>query len=130
MIRRPPRSTLFPYTTLFRSMPFFCKFFRIHGQWFKIFYDHKADRGDDHQRDHQFITACDLSNKKYSCQWCMKNPAQNSGHSNDRKIAYRCRIDPRKVQETGKCKTKISAYKKGWRKIAPVAPARSEEHTS
>src|SRR2546426_4643364 len=22
MIRRPPRSTLFPYTTLFRSMPF------------------------------------------------------------------------------------------------------------
>src|SRR2546421_4633058 len=26
MIRRPPRSTLFPYTTLFRSLPFhFCK---------------------------------------------------------------------------------------------------------
>src|SRR6202008_5163875 len=26
MIRRPPRSTLFPYTTLFRSIPFFrCK---------------------------------------------------------------------------------------------------------
>src|SRR2546429_4398911 len=23
MIRRPPRSTLFPYTTLFRSIPFF-----------------------------------------------------------------------------------------------------------
>src|SRR5437660_2662574 len=23
MIRRPPRSTLFPYTTLFRSVPFF-----------------------------------------------------------------------------------------------------------
>src|SRR5260370_23633204 len=23
MIRRPPRSTLFPYTTLFRSLPFF-----------------------------------------------------------------------------------------------------------
>src|SRR3712207_4580595 len=23
MIRRPPRSTLFPYTTLFRSMPFY-----------------------------------------------------------------------------------------------------------
>src|SRR3712207_6985714 len=27
MIRRPPRSTLFPYTTLFRSLPFpFCIF--------------------------------------------------------------------------------------------------------
>src|SRR4051812_49820025 len=25
MIRRPPRSTLFPYTTLFRSNPFFAK---------------------------------------------------------------------------------------------------------
>src|SRR3712207_8073151 len=25
MIRRPPRSTLFPYTTLFRSMPFLKK---------------------------------------------------------------------------------------------------------
>src|SRR3712207_7718401 len=24
MIRRPPRSTLFPYTTLFRSLPHFC----------------------------------------------------------------------------------------------------------
>src|SRR2546429_3761213 len=26
MIRRPPRSTLFPYTTLFRSSNFFCAF--------------------------------------------------------------------------------------------------------
>src|SRR3712207_8507971 len=25
MIRRPPRSTLFPYTTLFRSLPYACK---------------------------------------------------------------------------------------------------------
>src|SRR3712207_8364286 len=30
MIRRPPRSTLFPYTTLFRSLPFvFDKFYRV-----------------------------------------------------------------------------------------------------
>src|SRR3974390_1455725 len=28
MIRRPPRSTLFPYTTLFRSHTQFCKFIR------------------------------------------------------------------------------------------------------
>src|SRR5438067_5823060 len=26
MIRRPPRSTLFPYTTLFRSQVFLCKY--------------------------------------------------------------------------------------------------------
>src|SRR2546430_6254124 len=31
MIRRPPRSTLFPYTTLFRS-PYGCK-----GEWAKIY---------------------------------------------------------------------------------------------
>src|SRR5258708_9866350 len=32
MIRRPPRSTLFPYTTLFRSWPLFK--FKIHGKNF------------------------------------------------------------------------------------------------
>src|SRR5258708_26122769 len=29
MIRRPPRSTLFPYTTLFRSLPKVCHNFRV-----------------------------------------------------------------------------------------------------
>src|SRR5687768_18513898 len=32
MIRRPPRSTLFPYTTLFRSQIFLKHFARYHGQ--------------------------------------------------------------------------------------------------
>src|SRR5260370_36930764 len=32
MIRRPPRSTLFPYTTLFRSERFGCGVGAIHGQ--------------------------------------------------------------------------------------------------
>src|SRR5260370_10410383 len=31
MIRRPPRSTLFPYTTLFRSVPGGCRARRRHG---------------------------------------------------------------------------------------------------
>src|SRR5205809_7453813 len=30
MIRRPPRSTLFPYTTLFRSIFYNCTFFPMH----------------------------------------------------------------------------------------------------
>src|SRR3712207_7677187 len=30
MIRRPPRSTLFPYTTLFRSLPFQLGFARVY----------------------------------------------------------------------------------------------------
>src|SRR2546430_6950485 len=32
MIRRPPRSTLFPYTTLFRSVPLV----RLRGQWVEL----------------------------------------------------------------------------------------------
>src|SRR2546423_8656896 len=32
MIRRPPRSTLFPYTTLFRSGDFILPFFVTHGR--------------------------------------------------------------------------------------------------
>src|SRR5229473_6800935 len=39
MIRRPPRSTLFPYTTLFRSVP------RRRREW-------RAARGDGLDRDH------------------------------------------------------------------------------
>src|SRR5438874_3009272 len=35
MIRRPPRSTLFPYTTLFRSQP---HYYRIQGPTFVIEY--------------------------------------------------------------------------------------------
>src|SRR3989475_6282875 len=31
MIRRPPRSTLFPYTTLFRSVPALARFHERHG---------------------------------------------------------------------------------------------------
>src|SRR5256886_8292263 len=38
MIRRPPRSTLFPYTTLFRSM------YDIHCNW-KVFVDNYLDGG-------------------------------------------------------------------------------------
>src|SRR5258705_8339376 len=33
MIRRPPRSTLFPYTTLFRSAQFYCDETRSHLKW-------------------------------------------------------------------------------------------------
>src|SRR5436189_2923302 len=37
MIRRPPRSTLFPYTTLFRSVPFQHDIAGKHGPRFKQF---------------------------------------------------------------------------------------------
>src|SRR3712207_8915615 len=35
MIRRPPRSTLFPYTTLFRSPPFLSKSLRLLSIFFR-----------------------------------------------------------------------------------------------
>src|SRR5256885_11152182 len=46
MIRRPPRSTLFPYTTLFRSrLPTHCKFLAFMPQWdFLDFLAEKARR--------------------------------------------------------------------------------------
>src|SRR5687767_15443125 len=43
MIRRPPRSTLFPYTTLFRSQPGT----RVHGEIAEVFRVPEDDRLDD-----------------------------------------------------------------------------------
>src|SRR2546429_7047904 len=45
MIRRPPRSTLFPYTTLFRSLP--AQGFGIFlGNRLVVYYDYQADLND------------------------------------------------------------------------------------
>src|SRR3712207_8961844 len=40
MIRRPPRSTLFPYTTLFRSVRFYAKVKAIYGAQKKLDREH------------------------------------------------------------------------------------------
>src|SRR5258708_32840643 len=48
MIRRPPRSTLFPYTTLFRSGAVFQKDIGCRGHWdmeFSNFPEHPINRG-------------------------------------------------------------------------------------
>src|SRR2546427_8941486 len=62
MIRRPPRSTLFPYTTLFRSVPDFprdpavrmgdrpARRYRVHDR--PEPQPERQDRGDDSNRDH------------------------------------------------------------------------------
>src|SRR3989454_5153230 len=46
MIRRPPRSTLFPYTTLFRSFPAFTFYFKRdrHGLWRVHAYQYEPER--------------------------------------------------------------------------------------
>src|SRR3712207_2480848 len=48
MIRRPPRSTLFPYTTLFRSRPALCPPRRGPGS--RIIKERDLERADDHKR--------------------------------------------------------------------------------
>src|SRR3712207_8072406 len=42
MIRRPPRSTLFPYTTLFRSVGRGVQFMRNVRERMDIYFDHRA----------------------------------------------------------------------------------------
>src|SRR6266403_3862953 len=44
MIRRPPRSTLFPYTTLFRSKPSLVGDLRLHEFPSRIFHNQRLDR--------------------------------------------------------------------------------------
>src|SRR5258708_27529554 len=50
MIRRPPRSTLFPYTTLFRSLLSSKDWFRAKSRWYHNFHEfrlcwHAKDKG-------------------------------------------------------------------------------------
>src|SRR5256885_4165392 len=57
MIRRPPRSTLFPYTTLFRScvccLPFFFLYFLGRAVWTQArFHNLVCDQATDHGHKH------------------------------------------------------------------------------
>src|SRR2546422_10491311 len=55
MIRRPPRSTLFPYTTLFRSPPFEAKLHSVNGQEANIRTAQEAERIVAAVRDKTFV---------------------------------------------------------------------------
>src|ERR1043165_4851283 len=52
MIRRPPRSTLFPYTTLFRSVRGAEEAFKLNLRDRKQAADREADRGADRSEEH------------------------------------------------------------------------------
>src|SRR2546430_12760340 len=75
MIRRPPRSTLFPYTTLFRSLPFwlggllFCLFSRA-GKSFRAFgwaflIDRKSTRLNSSHSQNSYAVFCLKKKKKH-----------------------------------------------------------------
>src|SRR2546430_8880345 len=56
MIRRPPRSTLFPYTTLFRSMPEGTRWTRPEGGmclWLELPIGFDANRSEEHTSELQ-----------------------------------------------------------------------------
>src|SRR3712207_8184615 len=99
MIRRPPRSTLFPYTTLFRSEDFYKK----QGQWKELvgtlarhadvetdaerkvaillqlaqtYEDRKSTRLNSSHANISYAVFC-LKKKKHSCGWNTMEPSQN-----------------------------------------------------
>src|SRR5258707_10928759 len=45
MIRRPPRSTLFPYTTLFRSLRFAARAAQLCGASYRLIYEDDLPKG-------------------------------------------------------------------------------------
>src|SRR5438445_2318266 len=53
MIRRPPRSTLFPYTTLFRSAATFKRMGELLGPLHEESYVHVNDRSEEHTSELQ-----------------------------------------------------------------------------
>src|SRR5690554_7075099 len=58
MIRRPPRSTLFPYTTLFRSAE---KFVDVYMQIYnKVYYDAYTDLGFSQYGEHSWYSRVNL----------------------------------------------------------------------
>src|SRR3712207_7230418 len=79
MIRRPPRSTLFPYTTLFRSIGIILSIFSNHNAMkLEINYKNKAGKGAKMWR---------LNNMLLNNQWIIeeidrKSTRLNSSHAN------------------------------------------------
>src|SRR2546430_7369829 len=69
MIRRPPRSTLFPYTTLFRSLQYFFLLLRR---------TEAADHFNSHRKGRESLLE---SFKMLECQQDRKSTRLNSSHS-------------------------------------------------
>src|SRR2546425_9561312 len=55
MIRRPPRSTLFPYTTLFRSKPKSSRLERARTRWRRLLYAQDCSRSEEHTSELQSL---------------------------------------------------------------------------
>src|SRR2546422_10130853 len=75
MIRRPPRSTLFPYTTLFRSAPAFDLFFAINrgvriGKRFVI--DKAREIVAPGKSGNQFVLVLEHPARKVACDACIQ----------------------------------------------------------
>src|SRR5258706_7370130 len=102
MIRRPPRSTLFPYTTLFRSLIAHnrddLEELKRRGDRnyyeFKITKSKTAQRSEEHTSELQSLTnlVCRLLLEKNSHE---DRPRTPSGSVHDRSAAWSCTTNPR-----------------------------------
>src|SRR3712207_7453255 len=81
MIRRPPRSTLFPYTTLFRSANFETRLRRRDGQPVWVLLNETLVRDEEHGVDVLEGTVIDITARKLA-EEDRKSTRLNSSHAN------------------------------------------------
>src|SRR3712207_8731523 len=89
MIRRPPRSTLFPYTTLFRSdIAIQCSpdhpYIEEHPEWFKFRPDGTIKYAENPPKKYQDIVNVDFYSEDWENLWRedRKSTRLNSSHAN------------------------------------------------
>src|SRR2546422_11264093 len=95
MIRRPPRSTLFPYTTLFRSMfvgnvPLF---YHLHGRW-RVLRGKRLDSDPTHCQYFSFDSLRELLEGFFTIEAMVPLKGRLARHSMRlfaRNVAFRCR---------------------------------------
>src|SRR5258706_2229484 len=81
MIRRPPRSTLFPYTTLFRSANYFESCARGWGGYVASGFGGAFARSEEHTSELQSLTnlVCRLLLEKKKTRRSLRQPARSDG---------------------------------------------------
>src|SRR5277367_6938429 len=79
MIRRPPRSTLFPYTTLFRSHYHYGRIFRLESVYTPEMVVRSEEHTSELQSHHELVCRLLLEKKKTQ---------QNEKHKNNKKNQY------------------------------------------
>src|SRR2546430_13597229 len=92
MIRRPPRSTLFPYTTLFRSLAALALLLLVQNVSASVGRVDRVDRGDRESLDRK-STRLNSSHSQISyAVFCLKKKKQITGQVPDHATVTQCNI--------------------------------------